>query len=175
MKLKSTFLSFIAVLGLCLLFSPVKEANAEEIVEKPTMLFFDENDNQIFPYSEEEIDQMFQETPDFAPFANFSIYDFPRTTFRNNIWIGGSSSTTFFNPSTLIMYSTSQSANSITVNAYTGGSKAGSIYIPGGWEGGTSIPLSHYARGKHYSIELVNELPSYTAVFDKGELWYNKR
>ncbi len=174
MRLKTIFLSFIAVLGLCLLFTPVKDAYAEEIIEKPTILFFDENDNQIFPYSEEEIEQMFQEhqdKQDIIPFADWSIYSFGRTTFRNNIWIGGGSSTVFYNPGTIHLES-AQETNPITVNAYTGGNKAGSVYINGGWIGGVHIPFTHLARGKSYSFELVNE-STYTAVFDKGQVWYN--
>ena len=62
MKLTKLFLSLFTTLVISLGFTSLI-ANAEENLEigenpNPTIQYFDENDNEIFPYTEEELNEL---------------------------------------------------------------------------------------------------------------------
>ncbi|GAA0418947.1 hypothetical protein GCM10008934_07190 [Virgibacillus salarius] len=63
------------------------EAHATETTKKPTIKFYDESNQEIFPYTQEEIDNMFQLEPVVKKqnadlLSDSRIYNFGKTRFK---------------------------------------------------------------------------------------------
>jgi len=132
-------------------------AESESVTSQ--MKFYDENDNQIFPYTEEELNQFAKDATTGNSLARVSVYNTEAFTFKSNIWLGGGyNGSAFLNPNHIIM-DPSGLAKSFDFLAYYdngvgAGSQAARISIPGGWTGKTILPLGHLARGNSYRFNL---------------------
>ncbi|GAB3789310.1 hypothetical protein [Virgibacillus kimchii] len=167
MKLKIMLLSLVFVLGLSLLMTPSIKVNAESIENyEPVLEFYDENNERIYPYSEEEL-RSIQNILE----QDWTIYTFGETQITNTVLIRQGFN--FFNPGTILL-NTSGTANSVRVEAYYPGTTdlAGSVNVPGGWTGGIHVPLTFLDRGQSYYLQLRNNDPG-TAHFDGGQVWYD--
>lgn len=175
MRLKSFLFSLVAALGLFVLLSPEMEAHAAETTKKPTIKFYDENNQEIFPYTQEEIDNMFQLEPvvkrqNADLLSDWRIYYFGKTSFKYNVWIR--SGYEFKDPGILSLDS-EKTVGKMEVSSYSGGSRKSRLVIDGGWSGNATLHLTHLPRGKSYSFYLTNE-SNKTIELTGGEVWYDK-
>jgi hypothetical protein len=60
MKIRYFMVSLVAVLGVFFLITPNKEVSASESTQRPTLEFYDENNNRIYPYSEAELEALYK-------------------------------------------------------------------------------------------------------------------
>lgn len=171
MKFKIMLSSLVFILGVSLLMTSSDQVSAEssETVDPVLGLeFYDENNNRIYPYTEEEL-KSFQTLNGLQ--QDWTIYEFGRTTINETVLVRDGFG--FYNPGT-ILFNTDDTANAITVELYYPQTNdlAGSVDVPGGWLGGIHVPLTHFDRGQSYYIQLRNQ-GSGTAIFDSGEVWYD--
>ncbi|WP_078598684.1 hypothetical protein [Evansella clarkii] len=188
MKIKFWVTGFVMLLGLGFLFTPGM-ANAEEngtisIEEAATMIeFYDENGERYYPYTDEELIAFQKRDYSDISYATDSLndsviasslrtYPFTRMWFTNNMYL--KSGDYFYNPRTLVLNTDLQAANDIRVNLRVGvgGRTTHSIYVPGGWYGGLSIPLQSGCNCMR-SVQLVN-MGSGAADFRSGTLYYER-
>lgn len=164
----SLFILMVIVLGIS---NGKVSANSDsgELIEvsQPEIEYYDENNQRIYPYSEEELNNM-QNVDTFA--SSWKKYRFGKTTLTYSLWIGGG--TTFYNPGSVIVESKSAFRNKLTVNAYEGTRLAGSARIGSGWVGDAAMSFTHLKRGKSYKFKLVNNTIGRPAYLDGGEVWY---
>lgn len=179
MKFRYFMVSLVAVLGVFFLITPNKEVSASELTqvsERPTLEFYDENNNRIYPYSEEELDAMYKLNSlavtknNLTAAKSFKKYRFGSTTFTYNVWVGGGKY--FNNPETIILDAKGTIKSKISIKPHNGSKFVGTVTIGKGWAGGTAIPLSHLRRGDSYKIQLKNETYATSVSLTGGEVWY---
>jgi len=104
--------------------------------------------------------------------ADYKIYDFGRTEFLSNIWVGGSTRS-FYNPRTIIV-EPRYKFKSMHIRLYnSSGTRVRSIEI-GDFLGGVHVPLvSSGMPNGWYSIQLVNGWYDGGSIhLERGSVWY---
>lgn len=184
--MKKYFAVFITFIGFLLLSNQETLANSnfkeEDLLSQ--IQFYDNEGNEIQPYTLAELDEMFDFYPltpstMITPFA--STLNYGPYSFKSHFWVGPQSSygTAFYNP--IDMYFTVlNEAKPFTIKVYNDnggylGSLADSVALPGGWSGTVhSSFLATLPRKKSYRIKFENNAGSdvWNKV-DKVTVFYN--
>ncbi|MED4518147.1 hypothetical protein P9247_19250 [Bacillus subtilis] len=157
------------------------EAKKEEIASQ--IKIFDENNNEIHPYTIEELKGMIrltEEQPTDNPIKVLKkTYSTGYFEFGSNIWLGGgpgSYGKPYKDPSTtIITYKGTARAFSVTAyyNGRNGpGGQAKKISLPGGWKGQMHMNWS-LKKGKSYRFKFKNESGGGKITINNATLWYN--
>ncbi|KAA6446928.1 hypothetical protein [Bacillus swezeyi] len=156
------------------------ETKKEEIASQ--IKIFDEYDNEIHPYTLEELKGMLilteEQTEDTPIKVMKKTYSSGYFDFSSNIWLGGGTyGRAFKDPTTMIItsYGTAKKF-SISARHETRdgpGKQAKKISVPGGWKGQMHFNWS-LKKGKSYRFNFVNEGSTNTTVkIKETTLWYN--
>ncbi|MBC8621178.1 hypothetical protein [Bacillus paralicheniformis] len=165
------------------------ETKKEEIAKQ--IKYFDENGDEIHPYTLEELKNMIKLTPDQPqdstssetedhPFKlAYKTYT-PKTGFHfdYNLYLGqGKYGYAFKDPKTILITpkGTAKPFNIIVKYDKNGapGNQAQKVTLPGGWRGEMHMNFS-VKKGKKYRIHFVNPSNGKTTVYiKKTTLWYD--
>src|SRR5690625_2189638 len=144
-------LTTLLMLGFLFFGFQITELSANTTHTEPTIQYFDENNQPIFPYSQDILKE-YQNVNN--QISNWNIYYLSKTKFTYQIWVA--SGRYFRNPGTVILNANNTVRSAITIKAYDGSKLAGSASLSSGWIGSISVPFSHLPRGKSYRFQLQN-------------------
>lgn len=179
MKIKSLLYFSLALFGVFFLSSsPV--ANASELDNLDAKYFakqvqyYDQDNNEIFPYTLEELEAIFTEDNNqpLTARSGYQIYNTNAFQFSNYIWIR--SGATFYNLANTTI-TPNGTARPFLIQVYNSqGVFVGEVRLPGGWVGPTHVPWTHLKRGGSYKIRLANAAgPTSPLKFTNASVWYN--
>ncbi|MCY9145441.1 hypothetical protein [Bacillus sp. T9C1] len=157
-------------------------AKKEEIASQ--IKIFDENNNEIQPYTLKELKDMItlkEEMPlDGSLHALYSTYTSKPFSFKYNFSIGGGTyGKAFKNPGTLLITPEGTAKKFSVIAKYDNGKggvggQAGRVNLPGGWTGEIHMNWTQLKRGKSYHFNFVNGSSSdVTVKIKKVVVWYN--
>jgi len=182
---------------------PGSAAKAEGVQndQLPFMKVYDEKGNLVESYIGDELKPFLTENSNIGlktnakelPFANFynedgilvnstdnqlnplayTIFNFGKTQFLSNIWIGGSSGRSFYNPRTILIEPTYK-FKSMYIELYNSSGTRVRVTEIGNFYGGVHVPLvtSGMSNG-FYKIRLVNGYYDGGSIYLKGgSVWH---
>lgn len=168
----------------------VTDVSAEENISanpeilEPTITFYDESDNVIEPYTEEELNQINEEAKNILEGVKIledsishsllntgSTYRFGATSFTNNIWVNGGNS---FKDIGSVVVDAKYKVYSLKVKV-VGPSGTGGSIVMDNFTGGMAFPFYHLPRGNYYTVQLINmKSSSQTIYLNGGYVIFNK-
>ncbi|CUB13681.1 hypothetical protein BN2127_JRS9_04023 [Bacillus subtilis] len=158
------------------------ESKKEEIASQ--IKIFDENNNEIQPYTLKELKDMItlkEEMPlEGSLHALYSTYTSKAFSFKYNFPIGGGTyGKAFKNPGTLLITPEGTAKKFSVIAKYDNGKggvggQAGRVSLPGGWRGEIHMNWTQLKRGKSYHFIFDNDSSSdVTVKIKKVVVWYN--
>ncbi|KRT87108.1 MULTISPECIES: hypothetical protein [Bacillus] len=164
------------------------KAKKEEIAKQ--IKYYDENGNEIHPYTLEELKDMIKLTLDQPqvstsseiedhPFmlAGYKKYNTGSFSFSYNIYLGGGTyGKAFKDPATILVTPKGTAKPFYIIAKYDknggAGKQAQKISLPGGWKGEMHMNFS-LKKGKKYRIQFENKNTNTTVYIKKTSLWYD--
>ncbi|HBO5951915.1 TPA: hypothetical protein L4613_006344 [Pseudomonas aeruginosa] len=157
------------------------DAKKEELASQ--IKIYDENDDEIHPYTLQELKDMItlddqnQDNPIHALYKTYTSKPFG---FKYNFSIGGGTyGKAFKNPITLLITPQGTAKKFSVAAKYDNGKggvggTAGKISLPGGWTGQIHMNWTQLKRGKSYHFNFINNSSSDVEVkMKKVIVWYD--
>lgn len=136
--------------------------------EKSGVNYYDEN-NILTSSSNKNLLNSQKEAIKKLIAANLKVYNFPKTSFSDSIWVAGGR--TFYQPQSVHVIAAKQ-VNGMAVRLYQDNTYTGQAVVNGSFTGGLNIPVGHFSNsGGSYSIKLQNR-SNYDISLSGGQVYY---
>lgn len=100
------------------------------------------------------------------------VYNFGKTEFSSNVWIGGASPRTFKDPRSVHLMPKGNNRVTIVVYNSTGTTEYGRITTPN-FEYDTNFPIGHISQGRLCRIRLYVARYLNPVTLNGGQVYYN--